>query len=542
MTGIRAKTGRLVQLATHIVTASASTRTITGTAVAYGVQAGASTGGVIFEPGSLTMADDLKRVKLLVDHDMRQPVGYATAAEDSDERLVMTFHVPDGDEGDKALQQAASGLRDGLSVGVWVDADGYEWTPEYDMHVYSGTLREVSLCAIPAFDDARVSDVAATAHHGRNTMEPCATCGTVHPAGAACAAPAAPVQAAPAAPAPANPPAPAPQPAPPAPAPVQQAAPITPPGGPAPRRVTLAQAARLASDVIRAGGSAADVRAALADVTPVTLPSDPDQQDVFLRDTWLGQLWTASRVDRPWFDFPGASRDITGLKVYGRRWDVKPQVGPYTGNKAEIPTNTPKISIADSAPERTAGGWDIDRIYVDLGDPELIEELWAAAVEDYQLKTEAKTVAKLYAEATAVAAAPTFTSALTVLGRVASQLGARIGQVGLGADIWDDFASLTKDQVPWWLGSGDSINIGETTGTVGGVKFFVDPNLAPTAYLAADRRAYTPFEKKPPVRVNAIDLAHGGVDLGLFGYHQVMVNDARALIKGTVVPPVEPEA
>jgi len=530
-------TRRLIHLATKLATASASSRTITGIATTYGTQASASTGPVIIEAGSLRWADDLSRLKLLVDHDQRQPVGYATALVDSDTELEVTFHVPDGESGDRALVEAANGLRDGLSVGVWTDEDG--WTLDADgyVHVTSGMLREVSLCALPAIDDARVSDVAATAHHGRNTMEPCATCGTVHPAGAACAAPAPVQQAAPAAPAPANPPAPAPQPA-----PVQQAAPITPPGGPAPRRVTIAQAARITSDVVRAGGSAADVRAALADVTPASLPSDPDQQDAFLRDTWIGQLWTASRVDRPWFDFPGASRDITGLKVYGRRWDVKPQVGPYTGNKAEIPTNTPKIGIADSAPERTAGGWDIDRIYVDLGDPELIEELWAAAVEDYQLKTEVKTVTKLYAEATAVATAPSFTSALTVLGRVASQLGARIGQVGLGADIWDDFASLTKDQVPWWLGSGDTMNIGETTGTVGGVKFFVDPNLAPTAYLAADRRAYTAFEKKPPVRVNAVDLAHGGVDLGLFGYHQVMVNDARAILKGTVVPPAEPEA
>jgi HK97 family phage prohead protease len=518
-------TRRMIHLATKLATASASSRTITGVATTYGQQASASTGPVIIEAGSLHWADDLSRLKLLVDHDQTQPVGYATAVTDSDAELTITFHVPEGDDGDRALTQASNGLRDGLSVGVWMDDDGYTLDADGYVHVMSGMLREVSLCALPAIDDARVSDVAATAHHGRNTMTEENT------------APAAPAVAATGtAPTPAAPPAPAP-------APVQQAAPVTPPGPSGRRSVSLSQAARITSDIIHAGGSAADVRAALADVTPASLPAEPGQEDAFLRDTWLGQLWSASRVERPWFDLPGTPRDITGLKVYGRRWAVKPQVGPYTGNKAEIPTNVPKIEIADSTPERTAGGWDIDRIYVDLGDASLVEELWIAAVEDYMMKSEAKTVVDLKAEATVVAASPSFTAALTTLGRVAGQLGARISQVGLGSDIWDDFAGLTKDEVPWWLGNGDSINIGETTGTVGGVKFFVDPNLDADEYLAADRRGYTSFEKNPPVRVNAIDLAHGGVDLGLFGYHDVMVNDARTVLTGTVTPPVvEPEA
>jgi HK97 family phage prohead protease len=519
-------TRRMIHLATKLATASPSSRTITGVATTYGTQASASTGPVIIEAGSLRWAEDLSRLKLLVDHDQTQPVGYATAVTDTDDELTVTFHVPDGDDGDRALTQASNGLRDGLSVGVWTDDDG--WTLDEDgyAHVTSGMLREVSLCALPAIDDARVSDVAATAHHGRNTMPEENKTPEVAPAVAATGTAPTPPAAAPAAP-----------------APVQQAAPVTPPGTAGARKVSLRQAARIVSDVVRAGGAAADVRAALADVTSTNLPAtgSEDMENPFLRDTWLGELWTASKVERPFIDLLGTPRDITGLKVYGWKWEVKPQVANYAGDKAEIPTNSPKLVPAEAGVQRIAGGWDIDRIYVDLGDASLIEALWQAAVEDYRLKTEAAVTAALGAVAVNAPVEETFAAALVSLGATASAMGANISGVGIASDLWAEFASLTRDQVPWWLGSGDNINIGTTSGSVGGTRFFVKPNLPAGEYLALDSRAATFYEKNPPVRVNAIDLAHGGVDLGLFGYHGLIVNDGRAVIKGSVVPPVDPE-
>lgn len=171
---------------------------------------------------------------------------------------------------------------------------------------------------------------------------------------------------------------------------------------------------------------------------------------------------------------------------------------------------------------------------MDLGDPALIEALWAAALEDYLAKSEAKLVAKVKAAAATVAPAASLPAALVQLGSTASGLGARISGVAIAGDLWGDFANLTKDQVPWWLGSGDNISIGTTEGTVGGTRFWVDTTLASGEYLAADSRAVTPYEKNPPVRVNAVDLPKGGIDLGLFGYVGAIVNDARAVLHGTV--------
>ncbi|AMB58243.1 hypothetical protein AWU67_04570 [Microterricola viridarii] len=116
----------------------------------------------MIEAGALRPRLPLSRVKLLIDHDQRQPVGFL-AELDSDARRA-AFSVPEGDEGDKALEQAANGLRDGLSVGINVlDEPGAymydENTGTY--HVYAAELVEVSLCAIPAYQDAGVTSVAA---------------------------------------------------------------------------------------------------------------------------------------------------------------------------------------------------------------------------------------------------------------------------------------------------------------------------------------------------------------------------------------------
>ena len=544
-------------------------RQVAGVVVLYGADpASTSSGAVVFEPGSLTWSDDLTRVKLLLDHDHTQPVGYATASVEDDDGVAMAFTLVDHPRADAAFDEVLLGLRDGFSVGA--TATEYSWD-DYDvLHIHAGTIREVTLCAIPALDDARVTDIRATHHeetpmtrstrpvpaalqattptvhrHGVNLTPPAPSSRTPRRTSAPDSAPSAP-DSAPSAPDSA-PSAPDSAPSAPASAPsapqheeaagarlVHASAPVAAPTGP--RRVTLAQAARIVSDVVRRGGTASDVRAALADITPTSLPGTggADMENPWLRDTFLGELWTASKSERPWIDLLGAPRDITGLKVYGWRWETRPRVGDYAGDKAEIPTNSPKIVPAEAPVTRTAGGWDIDRIFVDLGDASLIEALWTAAVEDYRAKTEAKASAALLAAATALPASGSLPSALVALGSAASAIGAAISGVGVAGDVWSGLAALTRDEVPWWLGGGDSISLGTTSGSIGSTRFWVNPALAAGTVLAADSRAATWYEKTPPVRVNAVDLAHGGVDLGLFGYHGIIVNDARAILRTTV--------
>lgn len=147
------------------ITLERETRTIRGEITSFGVPT-SDYRQIVLEAGSLKPRMPLKRVKMLVDHDQRQPVGFMV--ELADDNRTAAFSIPAGDAGDKALADAANGLRDGLSVGINVlmNADGRP-DATYDddtgtLTVHAAELVEVSLCAIPAYQDAGVTSVAAS--------------------------------------------------------------------------------------------------------------------------------------------------------------------------------------------------------------------------------------------------------------------------------------------------------------------------------------------------------------------------------------------
>lgn len=203
--------------------ADVETRTITGTAVPYGRTARKHGIGYEFLPGSLEWSA-VERVKHFKDH--HTPVGTARALESTPDGLVVTLGVAEGAEGspqrlerDQLLADAAAGLYDGLSIGVDFsmdpDAGDATYDKERDVWVVSrATLREVSTTAMPAFDDARVTKVAASRTGGENMH--CPHCGYAHGPGIACSTFAAQhgLQTQPTTPPPAPTPAPQPDPAP----------------------------------------------------------------------------------------------------------------------------------------------------------------------------------------------------------------------------------------------------------------------------------------------------------------------------------------
>lgn len=148
-------------------------RTITGLAVPYGKRANKGGLKFRFDRGSLRWTDP-SRVKLLRDHDFAQPLGKALTLTESHAGLKIVFKVARGPEGDRALELAEDGVLDGLSVGVDFDM-GADTVPDpadkAGVLVRRADLREVSLTAMPSFDDARVTKVAASMN-GRTTVEP----------------------------------------------------------------------------------------------------------------------------------------------------------------------------------------------------------------------------------------------------------------------------------------------------------------------------------------------------------------------------------
>jgi len=139
-----------------ITAADTNKRTISGTIVSWNEAGNTSAGRTIFAKDSI---DFSKPVKLLLEHDKTRPLGKLIDITANDQGLEGTFKLAKTFAADDALEEAATGLRDGFSVGVMVDA----WdNKDGAMVISKSSLQEVSLVSDPAIASAKVESVVAT--------------------------------------------------------------------------------------------------------------------------------------------------------------------------------------------------------------------------------------------------------------------------------------------------------------------------------------------------------------------------------------------
>ena len=130
---------------------------IKGTVIPYGAPGRTSGGALKIHAGAVTVPADIGRVKLLRDHSTEpgwKPVGRAIDMTETEDGLEMTFEIGDTEDGRTALADIEAGIRDALSVEL-IDTEvrGDELT--------RGILTAVALVPIPAFEDARISQITA---------------------------------------------------------------------------------------------------------------------------------------------------------------------------------------------------------------------------------------------------------------------------------------------------------------------------------------------------------------------------------------------
>ncbi|CAB4145338.1 major_cap_HK97, phage major capsid protein, HK97 family [uncultured Caudovirales phage] len=154
-----------LDFSTSITAADAKTRTIFGQIVPFGAVGSTSLGPVIFEAGSLHIGEN---VKVLLEHDGRRPVGKLVSHTANPSGIMGEMKISQTTAGSDVLVEAADGLRDGISVG----ANIIEHTvKDGNIIVTAAELVEVSLVTSPAFADARVTQVAASADDETETIE-----------------------------------------------------------------------------------------------------------------------------------------------------------------------------------------------------------------------------------------------------------------------------------------------------------------------------------------------------------------------------------
>ena len=139
----------------QITSADSESRTITGRVVTWNETGSTSAGLTTFKPESIAT----KNVKLLLEHDRTRPIGKVLSMTATEQGIDATFKIAETTAGNDALVEAATGLRDGFSVGVKVNAHDFV---DGVLVVAKGSLDEVSLVSDPAIDSARVSSVAAS--------------------------------------------------------------------------------------------------------------------------------------------------------------------------------------------------------------------------------------------------------------------------------------------------------------------------------------------------------------------------------------------
>ena len=473
------------------VTATATpARTISGQIVAFDTE---SSHGIVIAAGALAPRQPLRRVKLLVDHDHSQPIGYMTALEGT----AATFHVPPGAAGDAALADAQTGRRDGLSIGCRVLDGSYDETTE-TYTVTSAELFEVSLCAIPAFADAQIETVAAAM-----TTTPKGHAMNVTPK----------------------------QPE------VQAAAFPQPPArveAVTDRAMSLTEVTEHVAAAISTGHPG-QITAALADV----VPADDKGTGWIGREDWLGELWAATRTGRPHIDAFGPTKQLNSMKLRGWRWATRPKPAKYDGNKTEVPTNKVATKAIEATAHRWAGGWDIDRIFIDLADPGFLAAFWQAAMLEYQRDSDTDVLTDLLKAATPGAKSAGVLEAITSSAAAIRKIGGSMSHLFISDDLFAAYADLRSDEVPFWLARATGtagVSLSDGKADVADLTVLADPDLPTGTVLAADRRAATVYEKAP-IQVQALDIARGGIDLGFFSYGGVLVHDPRALIKTTVTAP-----
>jgi HK97 family phage prohead protease len=115
-------------------------------------------GAYVFEAGSIDI-EDVSKIKLFSQHDMKKPVGRMTAAETREDGIYATFKLSRSTGGNDAMIMASEGLVSGLSIGAEIIASkpsrkGYTV-------VTAAKLKEVSLVTEPAFKSAQILEIAA---------------------------------------------------------------------------------------------------------------------------------------------------------------------------------------------------------------------------------------------------------------------------------------------------------------------------------------------------------------------------------------------
>lgn len=234
----------------------------------------------------------------------------------------------------------------------------------------------------------------------------------------------------------------------------------------------------------------------------------------------LGQLWTGSPNPRRVIPLL-SNGTLNSIKAKGWRFTSEPDVTEWAGNKTAVPSNTVEVEEVTYDFQRFAGAWDIAREYIDFGETEVIEQFLLKATENYKKNTDTWALTKLKAFATTAEVGALPTEVPEVVGKLVRGALRVITADALptyaliAPDLYEQLLFTKKDDVLAYL----EMSLGLSEGTVDNFALVPEKRLAAGEVLVGAKQAAW-FDELggSPIRVNALDIAKGGVDEALFGY------------------------
>ena len=490
------------------LTADSAARTISGKIVPFNGEVGnTSAGAVVFERGAINIADSTK-VKLLLEHDHKQPIGRAQFFNETEDGIFASFKISKSSRGTDALIEASEELRTGLSVGVMVNAA----KPKNGvLYVSSADLLEVSLVQAAAFKSAAVTDIAASSDEAvEETLPTESETATVEETTSA-------VEATPTVEA----------------AAVEAARPAVTAMAYTKPRIEVT-AAKYVENTIRAamGDDAARQYIAAADNTTDNAGLVPTRQ----LSEIINPLGTTIRPS-----IEAISRGVlpdAGMTFEIPKITAMPAVAVAAEDAAFQDTDQTSAFLSVDV-KKYAGQQTFSVELLDRTSPAFFDELVRNMAAAYAKATDAAVNAALITGATADATTTvTYPTAAELLGIVArgaaSVYGATLGLANpfarnmiVNTSQWSNIMTLNDAGRPIYTASqpqnaGGAVSPTALQGNVAGLNLFVTPNTAAGtdtdgSIIIVNPDAYTWYES-PTYRLRAESTAAGQITIGYYGY------------------------
>jgi hypothetical protein len=251
------------------------------------------------------------------------------------------------------------------------------------------------------------------------------------------------------------------------------------------------------------------------------------------RDDYAGELWSGLQYNRRFVPMLATS-PLTSYKGTGWRWVVKPEVADYAGDKAAVPSNQPTTEDVPWTAARLAGAHDFDRKFADFGDTEFFASYYAAMTESYAMKSDLKARNFIVASATVSATTLSAAAGSTILD------AALVAKLELENGEDDQFVAGTPDYYlvnPVDFRNLMGVKASEVAAFLSAMGIdpakFTTTSQVPTGSVVAGVKGAGQFKELAgsPIRVEAVNIANGGVDGGVFGYYATHLHNARGIVR-----------